>query len=69
MPFAYYGAKHGLAPKYPRPQHRVIVEPFAGSAAYSVHHAAHVVPPRRRRARVHSTWCLVPDPPRSRHGV
>jgi site-specific DNA-adenine methylase len=42
MPFAYYGAKHGLAKKYPRPQHRVIVEPFAGSAAYSVHHARYV---------------------------
>lgn len=40
MPFAYYGAKHGLAPKYPRPRHSVIVEQFAGSAAYSVHHAA-----------------------------
>jgi site-specific DNA-adenine methylase len=40
MPFAYYGAKHGLASKYPRPRHPVVVEPFAGSAAYSVHHAA-----------------------------
>jgi 16S rRNA G966 N2-methylase RsmD len=40
MPFAYYGAKHGLAAKYPRPRHSVVVEPFAGSAAYSVHHAA-----------------------------
>jgi 16S rRNA G966 N2-methylase RsmD len=39
MPFAYYGAKHGLASRYPAPRHRVIVEPFAGSAAYSVHHA------------------------------
>lgn len=42
MPFAYYGAKHGLAPKYPRPQHSVIVEPFAGSAGYSVYHAPSV---------------------------
>ena len=42
MPFAYYGAKHGLAARYPRPRHRVIVEPFAGSAAYSVHHAANI---------------------------
>ena len=42
MPFAYYGAKHGLASKYPRPRHRVIVEPFAGSAAYSVYHAQHI---------------------------
>jgi 16S rRNA G966 N2-methylase RsmD len=36
MPFAYYGAKHRLATKYPRPQHDTIIEPFAGSAAYSV---------------------------------
>lgn len=36
MPFAYYGAKHGLALKYPPPVHDTIVEPFAGSAAYSV---------------------------------
>lgn len=42
MPFAYYGSKHGLAPKYPRPRHRVVVEPFAGSAAYSVYHAANI---------------------------
>lgn len=42
MPFAYYGAKHGLAGKYPPPAHSTIVEPFAGSAAYSVRHAARV---------------------------
>lgn len=40
MPFAYYGAKHGLARRYPPPVGGVVVEPFAGSAAYSVHHAA-----------------------------
>lgn len=34
--FYYYGAKMALAPHYPRPRHRTIVEPFAGSAAYSV---------------------------------
>jgi len=39
MPFAYYGAKHGLASQYPRPRHQVIVEPFAGSAAYACYHA------------------------------
>jgi site-specific DNA-adenine methylase len=36
MPFAYYGAKHGLARHYPRPTHDTIIEPFAGSAGYSV---------------------------------
>lgn len=42
MPFAYYGAKHGLARRYPAPAHDTIVEPFAGSAGYSVFHAARV---------------------------
>lgn len=44
MPFAYYGAKHGLVRRgvYPPPEHRTIVEPFAGSAAYAVAHAADV---------------------------
>ena len=40
MPFAYFGAKHGLARKYPRPAHDLIIEPFAGAAGYSCYHAA-----------------------------
>jgi len=35
MPFGYFGAKHGLAKFYPAPTHNTIIEPFAGSAAYS----------------------------------
>ena len=38
--FSYYGAKWNLARKYPRPCHATIVEPFAGSAAYALHHPA-----------------------------
>lgn len=34
--FYYYGAKAALAAAYPQPTRRVIIEPFAGSAAYSV---------------------------------
>lgn len=34
--FYYYGAKRVLAPHYPRPQFRTVVEPFAGSAQYAV---------------------------------
>lgn len=34
--FYYYGAKRVLAPHYPRPQYRTVVEPFAGSAQYAV---------------------------------
>jgi hypothetical protein len=42
--FAYYGSKWRLAPRYPQPLHGEIVEPFAGSAAYSLlHHERRVV--------------------------
>ena len=37
MPFGYFGRKGKLAKFYPPPRHGVIVEPFAGSAAYSLH--------------------------------
>ena len=32
----YYGGKWRAAPRYPEPDHRVIVEPFAGAAGYSL---------------------------------
>jgi site-specific DNA-adenine methylase len=34
--FPYFGSKWKLAPKYPEPLHETIVEPFAGSACYSL---------------------------------
>lgn len=34
--FKFYGGKYQSAPKYPQPQHKRIVEPFAGSAGYAV---------------------------------
>lgn len=34
----YYGAKWRIAPRYPAPRHRTIVEPFAGAAGYSLRH-------------------------------
>lgn len=37
--FPYYGGKFKLAPHYPAPQYDKIVEPFAGSAGYSIRHA------------------------------
>lgn len=33
--FSYFGSKHRLAARYPEPRYPVIVEPFAGSAAYA----------------------------------
>lgn len=37
--FSYYGGKWLLAPKYPVPVYDTIIEPFAGSAGYSLHYA------------------------------
>jgi site-specific DNA-adenine methylase len=34
--FSYYGGKYRIAPRYPDPQHGKIIEPFAGSAGYSL---------------------------------
>jgi hypothetical protein len=36
--FYYYGAKNLLSRYYPSPRYKTIVEPFAGSAAYSCYH-------------------------------
>ena len=35
--FDYYGSKNQLAKRYPAPEYGLIVEPFAGSAAYSMY--------------------------------
>jgi hypothetical protein len=32
----YYGGKYRAAPRYPKPDYRTIVEPFAGAAGYSL---------------------------------
>lgn len=34
--FTYFGGKWRSAPSYPIPQHHTLIEPFAGSAGYSV---------------------------------
>lgn len=41
--FPYYGRKKKLAPLYPSPKFDLIIEPFAGSAAYSTLHYRHAV--------------------------
>ena len=55
--FYYYGAKNRLAKHYPAPLHGTIVEPFAGSAAYSqVHGAGRRVLLIEKDVRVVALW-------------
>lgn len=37
--FSYYGGKWRIAPRYPDPKYPTIIEPFAGSAGYSLRHS------------------------------
>jgi site-specific DNA-adenine methylase len=37
--FPYYGSKWNIARHYPAPQRRIVIEPFAGSAGYSLFYA------------------------------
>jgi hypothetical protein len=39
----YYGAKWRIAPRYPKPRHKTIIEPFAGAAGYSLRWPDHDV--------------------------
>lgn len=62
--FYFYGGKHRLARFYPNPGYKVVVEPFAGSAAYSVAHlvGVHGTPTAdkvilvEKDKRVYDTW-------------
>lgn len=41
--FTYYGGKYRAAPYYPKPRYRRIVEPFAGSAGFSLRYPSYDV--------------------------
>jgi site-specific DNA-adenine methylase len=34
--FSFFGSKWRVAPHYPKPTHNTIIEPFAGSAGYTL---------------------------------
>ena len=54
--FSYYGAKWTLAPKYPAPRHDTIIEPFAGSACYSLLYPDRDVILVERDEKVAAVW-------------
>jgi hypothetical protein len=54
--FSYFGGKHALAKRYPKPLHRTIVEPFAGSAGYSTRHWPAQVVLIEKSPRIAAIW-------------
>lgn len=54
--FTYYGGKWRIAPRYPAPAHRRIVEPFAGAAGYALRYAEHEVMLIERNPVLSGIW-------------
>jgi 16S rRNA G966 N2-methylase RsmD len=54
--FTYFGGKYRLAPRYPATQYDLVIEPFAGSAGFSVHRPAPRVMLVDLDERVIGTW-------------
>lgn len=52
----YYGAKWRLAPLYPSPRYRLLVEPFAGAAGYALRYPDRDVVLVDRNPRVVGVW-------------
>jgi site-specific DNA-adenine methylase len=54
--FKYLGSKWLLSKYYPQPEHELIIEPFAGSACYSLHHHEHDIALYDADPRVVRLW-------------
>ncbi len=54
--FYYFGRKSRIAPKYPRPLFETVIEPFAGSAAYTLHWKPHKALLLDKDQRVIDLW-------------
>ncbi len=54
--FTYYGGKWRAAPKYPPPQYSTIVEPFAGSAGYSLRYSDRDIVLVDKDPNIVATW-------------
>lgn len=54
--FSYFGGKWTLAPRYPAPQHSMVIEPFAGSAGYATRYADREVVLVERAPHIAAIW-------------
>lgn len=54
--WSYYGGKWRAAPRYPRPVHDIIIEPFAGAAGYSLRYPDRKIVLVEKNPKVAATW-------------
>lgn len=54
--FTFYGGKWRAAPRYPAPVHKTIVEPFAGSAGYSLRYPGRQIILVEKDPIIAATW-------------
>lgn len=57
--FCFFGGKWRAAPRYPSPLHNEIVEPFAGSAGYSVRHYSRRVTLVEKDPTIAALWAYL----------
>jgi site-specific DNA-adenine methylase len=57
--FSYYGSKSKIVDYYPPPKHKRIVEPFAGSAKYSLKYFDNDVTIIERNKQIYDIWCYL----------
>jgi len=56
--FYFYGGKWLAAPRYPAPRYDTIIEPFAGSAGYSLRYPDKRVVLVERDPKIAATWAI-----------
>ena len=54
--WSYYGSKGKIVKHYPKPKHSLIIEPFAGTAKYSLLHNSHNVLLNEKYETVYKIW-------------
>ena len=54
--FYYYGRKERIFDKYPKPKHDILIEPFAGSAAYAMNYYERNVILVEKDEKIASLW-------------
>jgi site-specific DNA-adenine methylase len=54
--FSYYGSKSKIAKYYPTPKYKIVIEPFAGAAFYSLLHKDKEIVLNEKNATISDIW-------------